>query len=231
MDAEKREKMRRFVEANGHGPELPQYWDEYWRLHEGDQAMKHELFGFFDFRQLDALRSMPVRSVLFAGNGVSQYPRWFAHAGLVVTALDISPVATRIAAGFELEPRHLTVRYGRLSNGRVEPQEWCVTHHPGGTVEFVTGDLRDEAVCPGPFDVIYCDRVLQNYSDAALDDMVERLVRRMTPGALLVASVLNGEAARQSIEASLDRHAVRRVERVGDGHGAQRTAFLRSGSG
>jgi hypothetical protein len=48
-----------------------------------------------------------LRTVLCAGNGVSQEPRALAAVGLDVTSLDISPVAVRFAQAFRGDSRQL----------------------------------------------------------------------------------------------------------------------------
>jgi hypothetical protein len=90
-----------------------------------------------------------LRTVLCAGNGVSQEPRALAAVGLDVTSLDISSVAVRFAQAFRGDSRQL----GYFSSPPV-----C---RPEGRVEFVVGDLLDSTVCPGPFDVVIERRTVQ----------------------------------------------------------------------
>jgi len=53
---------------------------------------------YFDhFFQLAGLPETGVVTVLFAGNGCSQEPRFYEGAGYQVDALDISPLATQMA--------------------------------------------------------------------------------------------------------------------------------------
>jgi hypothetical protein len=108
-----------------------------------------------------------LRTILCAGNGVSQEPRALAAAGFEVTALDISPVAVSYAEAYDADPRRL----GQFCSPEL--------HRPGGRVEFVVGDLLDGMVCPGPFDVVIERRTVQWFAEhergAALTALAERL--------------------------------------------------------
>jgi len=89
------------------------------------------------------------RTVLCAGNGVSQEPRALATAGFEVTALDISRVAMSCTEGCH-DDRGL---------------DFCSPHirRQGRRVEFVVGDLLDTTLCPGPFDLIIERRTVQRF--------------------------------------------------------------------
>jgi hypothetical protein len=53
----------------------------------------------------------------------------------------------------------------------------------GGTLTFVTGDLMDPDVCPGPFDVVIERRTLQLFPATEQMEGLERLIARLgTPG-------------------------------------------------
>ena len=107
-----------------------------------------------------------LRTVLCAGNGISQEPRSLAAAGFDVTALDISPVAVAFAEACPNDSR---------ARSLCSPQ----IHRPGGRVEFVVGDLLDTTVRPGPFDVIIERRAVQWFGEheraAALSALSGRL--------------------------------------------------------
>jgi hypothetical protein len=92
---------------------------------------------------VSVMREYGLRTVLCAGNGVSQEPKALAAAGFDVTALDISAVAGRAA---EADDPHDRGWLDYVCNPAM--------HRPDGRVSFVVGDLRDAAVCPGPFDVV-----------------------------------------------------------------------------
>ena len=157
-------------------------WDKWWRnrLSKGTSDMfpnlpgwAHRVWGsLFDLSQRDDLlvavmAECGLRTVLCAGNGVSQEPRALAAAGFDVTALDISPVAVGVAEALHADS---------LSLGRfVGPQ----MHRSGGRVNFVVGDLLDITVCPGPFDVVIERRAVQHFPEdgraAALSALSGRL--------------------------------------------------------
>jgi SAM-dependent methyltransferase len=108
-----------------------------------------------------------LRTVLCAGNGVSNEPRILAAAGFQVTALDISPVATAFAETYR--GPEMGYRESRLSPA---------LQRPGGRVAFVVGDLLDPTVCPGPFDVVVERRCVQWFGEherAALSALARRL--------------------------------------------------------
>jgi len=132
-------------------------WEEWWkaRLSKGRAGLYpmlpapllrvgERLFGVANTDNLlvHVMREHGLRTILCAGNGISQEPRALAGAGFDVTALDISPVSVRFAETASVDPRPL----GRLCSPRL--------HRPGGRVSFIVGDLLDAAVCPGPFDVV-----------------------------------------------------------------------------
>jgi hypothetical protein len=164
------------------GTESAESWDRWWqtRLSEGTADVLSILpapIACYKGRLTDPANSDDLlltvmaehglRTVLCAGNGVSQEPRALAEAGCAVTALDISPVATRFAEAFPDDPR-----------GR---RFFCSSQlrRPGGSVEFVGGDLLDVTVCPGPFDVVIERRTVQVFSEqqraAALSALSKRL--------------------------------------------------------
>ncbi len=151
-------------------------WDRWWqaRLSEGTD----DVFPTFpapiaqpaansDDLLITVMAEYGLRTVLCAGNRVSQEPRALAEAGCDVTALDISPVAARFAEAFPGDPH--------------ERGSFCRTQlrRPGGSVEFVVGDLLDITVCPGPFDVVIERRTVQVFEEqeraAALLALSKRL--------------------------------------------------------
>jgi hypothetical protein len=143
-------------------------WDRWW--HDRISKNRAEVFPLFptyvhyykgrredpanyDDLLLSVMAEYGLRTVLCAGNGVSQEPRALASVGLDVTALDISSVAVELAKTFQDDS-------GRLG----------FFHSPaqlrlGGRVEFVVGDLMDVTVCPGPFDVVIERRTVQVLSE------------------------------------------------------------------
>ena len=106
-----------------------------------------------------------LRTILCAGNGVSQEPKALAAAGFDVTALDISTVAVSSAKQCN-DDRCLDFCSPKI-------------RRPGGHVEFAVGDLLDATVCPGPFDVVIERRTIQWFGEheraAALSALSGRL--------------------------------------------------------
>jgi Methyltransferase domain len=159
-----------------------QFWDEWWKVRLSDRSS--DTFPFFPHPLKDNPRSLfwlvnsddllakvmsehGFRTILCAGNGVSQEPRALAAGGFDVTALDISPVAVSWAEACHVDSRAL----GRFCSPEL--------HRPGGRVEFVVGDLLDLTVCPGPFDVVVERRTVQSFAEhersAALSALAGRL--------------------------------------------------------
>jgi hypothetical protein len=120
-----------------------QGWDRYWN-DQISHGLNPQIFDMFsDDRGLIAhITSRGFRSVLCAGNGISQEPRALATAGFEVTAIDLSLAATLLAQAVQPGPDYLSM-FGDAASWR-----------PGGTVKYVTADLLDAVECPGPFDVI-----------------------------------------------------------------------------
>jgi hypothetical protein len=158
------------------------FWDEWWRDRLANGSA--ELFPCFesplgrDPRSLyklvngdDLLATVMsehgLRTILCAGNGVSQEPRALAAAGFDFTALDISPVAVSYAIAYQADSRDL----GYFCDPKL--------HRPGGRVKLVVGDLLDVTVCPGPFDVVIERRTVQWFAEqeraAALSALAGRL--------------------------------------------------------
>ena len=73
-------------------------WDDYWQA-----QVTHGVVGFTelfcdDAALVDAMRVGGLRTVLCVGNGLSHEARALAACGFAVTALDLSPWATEMAA-------------------------------------------------------------------------------------------------------------------------------------
>ena len=146
----------------------PAAWDRYWDGHATNGIGP----GFSDMMAGDpptakAMAELGVKTVLCAGNGISQEPRALAEAGFEVTSVDLSPVAVMLAQAWKFGPADLE-RF-------VSPEQ----QKKGGSVRFLTGDFLDPQICPGPFDMIIERCTIQNFSNAergcALDALVARL--------------------------------------------------------
>lgn len=120
-----------------------------------------------------------LRSILCVGNGISQEPRALAAAGYVVTTLDISSVAVSYANTHDVD-------LGQLGH-------YCrpTLHRPGGRVEFVVGDLLDERVCPGPFDVVIERRTVQWFADYERASALSAIASRLNTIEIFVSQCLD----------------------------------------
>jgi len=146
-------------------------WDRYWTAHleHGLGPPIHDIF-CADHELVRVMNNRRMRTILCAGNGISQEPKALAEAGFHVAALDCSPRATEIARSFEFPAQAFEQYCGP------EPRR------PEGKVEFVVGDILNPSVCPGPFDVIIERRTAQIFRpherDLILGALAERLGKR-----------------------------------------------------
>jgi hypothetical protein len=62
----------------------------------------------------------------------------------------------------------------------------------GGTLSFVTGDLMDAAICPGPFDAIIERRTVQLFPLEEQVPALERLSARLSDRGVFVSHQHNG---------------------------------------
>jgi hypothetical protein len=145
----------------------PAAWDRYWR----DQ-LSHGVAGFVhlfvdDGELVDAMRANGLRTVLCIGNGISQEPRALAWAGFDVTALDISPLATKVASEATSSDDFLASLVGGRAGGL------------NGHLEFVVGNLCDPVCCPGPYDVVIDRKTLQLWPEPDRSMAVQALANRL----------------------------------------------------
>lgn len=158
-------------ECNGLDPPIslvdPVPWDMYWyeHLYHGYADLVHLFCD--DGELVDAMRAHGLKTVLCVGNGVSQEPRALAGAGFDVTALDLSPYATTVASEANPPGELLAQLVGGRSGG------------PNGDLQFVTGNLRDEECCPGPYDVVIERLTLQLYSAEYQPDALQSVANRL----------------------------------------------------
>lgn len=154
-------------------------WDQFWIERE-----KRNLF--FDAIPMFSLvpavvlyaQRHDLHTVLCVGNGIEQGPIAMAAAGLRVIAIDLSPVATRLAMRFsQKNPEH----------GVPEP-----IRRPGGSAEFITGDLFHQELFPGPFDIVMENRTIQLFEKADRDVALDRLLARLASNGLFVSSAHHG---------------------------------------
>lgn len=107
-------------------------WDRCWTRHVED-GLGPPLFDMFldDSDLVRVMNNEGMRTMLCAGNGISQEPRALAEAGFAVVALDFSPQAVEIARAFEC-PSEGFERFFQPEYRRT-----------GGRVEFALGDILD----------------------------------------------------------------------------------------
>jgi SAM-dependent methyltransferase len=121
-----------------------------------------------------------MRTVLCAGNGISQEPRVLAEAGFEVIALDFSPRAIEIARSFDF-PREGYERF-------CDPEY----RRAGGNLQFAVGDILDAAAFPGPYDVIVERRTAQIYSTYDMGAVLGALAKRLNQNGILVSHCHDG---------------------------------------
>jgi SAM-dependent methyltransferase len=156
-------------------------WDSYWTEH-----LRHEIgppfFDMFcdDRRLVEVMNSEGMKSVLCAGSGISQEPHALADAGFEVMALDLSPRAMAF------------VRDLKLSSEGFD--HFCAPdmRRPGGRVDFITGNILDSTVCPGPFDVIIERLTAQNYINGDIGAVLGGLAKRLSPGGIFLSHTHDG---------------------------------------
>jgi hypothetical protein len=144
------------------------------------------------------------RTILCVGNGLSTEAISLALHGFSVTALDISTVPGEVFRAMLLDSEHPVNRIAGFSvcdgsmsldaDGPIDP-ELCPPMHRGavypprggGSLSFVTGDLLDPAICPGPYDVVIERRTLQLYSEAEQLVALDRLISRLSNPGIFVS--------------------------------------------
>jgi|SRR5712664_140929 len=161
----------------------PAAWDRYW-----DGFVSHGFGpGFHDFvaadpERMSVMAEMGIKTVLCAGNGISQEPHMLAGAGFDVTALDLSPLAVKLAQTWNFGPADLA----RI----LAPEQLKST----GSARFMVGDLFDLAVCPGPFDMIIERRTLQNFPEEERGRALDALIARLAKNGVFLSHCHDGGA-------------------------------------
>jgi len=161
----------------------PAAWDRYW-----NGFVSHGFGpGFHDMMAADpettrVMAEMGIKTVLRAGSGISQEPRALAEAGFEVTALDLSPLAMKLAQAWNFSPADLP-RF-------LTPEQQKST----GSVRFIVGDLFDLAVCPRPFDMIIERRKLQNFPEEERGRVLDALIARLAKTGIFLSHCHDGSA-------------------------------------
>lgn len=156
-------------------------WDRYW-----SEQVRHglgpALFDMFcDDRDLiRVMDSEGMKTVLCAGNGISQEPRALAEAGFSVVALDFSLQAVEIARQCDFPAERFECF--------CEPG----SRRPGGHVDYVLGDILDTSLFPGPFDVVIERRTAQIFFDQNMVGVLDALARRLSQNGVLLSHCHDG---------------------------------------
>jgi hypothetical protein len=156
-------------------------WDHYWQ----DQiahGLSPPLFDMFcdDAPLIQCLIKRRAKTLLCAGNGISQEPRALAAAGFEVIAMDLSPAAVHLADIWQFSSKEL--------------DRFCTKEQraQGGTVKFAVGDILDRSVCPGPFDAIIERRTLQLFREEERNLAVDALASRLQANGLFLSHCHDG---------------------------------------
>lgn len=199
------EKIAQISDDKYKDPHTAEYWNKYWLDRKQRDNLHWDYFAYFDFQMLEALQELPIKSILVVGNGIDQHVRWFEYAGFDCTALDISDVATDIAASYNFTDSDLEIKYYNQNNNQSTDCFWRVPYRSGGKLQFLTGDIRDDHTCNERYDLIICSKLLQLYcsNNSALNKIVDALIDRLTDNGKLLISVHNYIEARRLIEATL----------------------------
>lgn len=156
-------------------------WDRYWQ-NQVSHGLTPPLFDMHcqDAPLIECLRKRRGRTVLCAGNGISQEPRALAAAGFDVTAIDLSAMATNLAQTWELDSEEL--------------DQFCTKEQleSGGSTNFVVGDFLDGSLCPGPFDAIIERRTLQLFPEQQRGAALDCLISRIQPNGLFLSHCHDG---------------------------------------
>ena len=156
-------------------------WDRYWQ-DQATHGLTPPLFDMFchDGPLIECLITRGAKTLLCAGNGISQEPRALAAAGFEVIAMDLSPTAVHLAESWQFSSEEL--------------DRFCAEGQraPGGTSMFLIGDILDTSVCPGPFDAIIERRTLQVFSSEERGIALDMLASRLKPDGLFLSHCHDG---------------------------------------
>lgn len=159
----------------------PAAWDQFW-TDQVSHGLAPPLFDMFcdDSELVELMARHDMTRVLCAGSGMSQEPRILAEAGLRVVAVDISPVALRLAQTWEPWPGE--------GDHVLNPS----LRRPGGTLEYVVGSILDPSICTGPYDLIIERRTLQLFAPEGRQAALEALASRLDEGGIFLSHCHDG---------------------------------------
>ncbi|MBI2374846.1 MAG: class I SAM-dependent methyltransferase [Deltaproteobacteria bacterium] len=175
----------------GVDPSDAAYWDAYWRRELSTTWRGQPIFPL-GLLLADLYIRRGARKILFVASGSSFEPHVLAELGYEVDGFDISAVVVDDLVGRPPSAEALAQLRQRAPPQLVpvgEPREYVPTR----------GDLMDASICPGPYDVVVCNRTLQNMRRDSRPEACQRLVDRLGPTGLLIASVHNNDTAHAHI--------------------------------
>jgi hypothetical protein len=212
-------------------------WERCWR--RGIAGIRDEYYFGSGFRQCEVLPFLRrvlgerLRRVLFAGNGISLLPYYYAHLGYQTTAVDFARPAVkwvrRAGEVRDIATWFYEVQYDSHEDGIVRVRmdvpasraRAAETRVPGGSAAFIHADLF-EYEPEQPFDAILLRCPLEWFPEAKRRELVGRLFRWTAPGGVCWAAEKGWRsgsprerpsAASELVGATL----LRRVERQGGG--------------
>ncbi len=172
-------------------------WDRYWRYHLNTHEVPYKLTHYFEVTKplMPIIHTHHYTTALSVGCGISLEVRGFAAGGLQAVGLDVS----RIAIGYAAKCPLFVVYQDRFLDQREQ--------RPGGTVEFVVGNVLDPTTCPGPFDVIVSRGTIQYFHRLnMLDTALQALVNRLSAQGILVIGTHGDVPAMEPITEWLRSH-------------------------
>ncbi|TNE44554.1 MAG: hypothetical protein EP343_30195 [Deltaproteobacteria bacterium] len=178
-------------------------WDRYWKGKTSLGAFPWQSWKAEFASGIRLFRKRGLTSVLFVGNGVSPEPQLFAYAGFQSTSLELSRVANEQAATWSF-PHH-----SEDSCPVCQAQETCwlsSIEEPSGKSTFVTGNVLNPYLCPGPYDALVVRRTLHLFDSQSMHEVLRRLRERLRPGGVLIAEIHRDQKAYQLLRSMVPRY-------------------------
>lgn len=182
-------------------------WDRYWSEVLASEFwtranMRTLTFERTSLCHLENVANRQGHRILFAGNGISPEPYWFAHAGCGVTVVEVSAVACRFLASLDVTPRRLAQLFpvydksgpsvlssllGILGWTQLDLslERSCARvaeeGRPGGQISIVVADLFGYEP-EQPFDAIFSRRACQGLPPDRRQELAGRFYSWLRPG-------------------------------------------------
>lgn len=190
-------------------------WDQFWQEHvRQQQGWLRAEFGDQSGTLIAALHARGCQTVLCAANGLSLEPRVLALAGFRVTAMDLSPTATRIAETATLDRPVVQTALATYQYIQAHP-ELAVPEQSAAPVTFLTGSLFDAACCPGPVDAIIIRKTLQYFRGPKLMAALTALINRLSPRGVVIVEAKNNYPSLDIAKIGLRWQGIVAVNRAG----------------